>query len=268
MDIYIDSHVHTSFSGDSDTPPEKQIEQAISLGMPVLYITDHQDFDCPPGVPEFTFETEPYFRKLRELKEQFQDRIELRIGVELGLQTNIPTDLTAYASGHPFDFIIGSTHVCCGMDPYYPEFYENRSEEEAYRSYFEYELENIKAYDCFDVAGHLDYVVRYGPNKNTFYSYEKYKELFDEILKTLIAKGKGIECNTAGFKAGLNHPHPTEEILKRYRELGGEILTLGSDAHQTVHLAYHFSAIGDLLKSCGFRYYTVFKDRKPEFLPL
>ena len=118
------------------------------------------------------------------------------------------------------------------------------------------------------MAGHLDYVVRYGPNKNTFYSYEKYKELFDEILKTLIAKGKGIECNTAGFKAGLNHPHPTEEILKRYRELGGEILTLGSDAHQTVHLAYHFSAIGDLLKSCGVRYYTVFKDRKPEFLPL
>ena len=133
---------------------------------------------------------------------------------------------------------------------------------------FEEELKNIIAHDCFDVAGHLDFVVRYGPNKNVCYSYEKYRDVFDEILKVLVEKGKGIECNTAGFKAGLGHPHPTEAILKRYRELGGEILTLGSDAHVPEYVAYHFDQVGELLKGCGFRYYTVFKNRKPEFLPL
>ncbi|MCI8504900.1 MAG: histidinol-phosphatase HisJ family protein [Lachnospiraceae bacterium] len=266
--MYIDSHLHTSFSADSDTDPRLQIEQAISLGMPVLYITDHQDFDGPPDIMDFTFDTKTYWKTLLQLKEEYHDKIEIRIGVELGLQADIPTNLTAYAASWPFDFIIGSTHFCDGMDPYYPEFYEGRSEEAAYRSYFGQELKNLAAWNCFDVAGHLDYIVRYGPNKNAFYSYRKYQDIFDEILKGLIERGKGIECNTAGFKAGLGHPHPTEEFLKRYRTLGGEILTLGSDAHRPEHVAFHFDHIGELLKSCGFRYYTVFKNRKPEFLPL
>lgn len=268
MSAYIDSHLHTSFSADSDTPPSFQIERAIALGMPALCITDHQDFDGPPDVMDFTFDTDAYWSALLSLKEKYQDRIDLRIGVELGLQTDIPTDLAAYAAGNSFDLIIGSTHFCDGMDPYYPIFYEGRPEEDAYRSYFEEELKNIIAHDCFDVAGHLDFVVRYGPNKNTCYSYEKYRDVFDEILRVLVEKGKGIECNTAGFKAGLGHPHPTEAILKRYRELGGEILTLGSDAHVPEYVAYHFDQTGELLKGCGFRYYTVFRERKPEFLPL
>ncbi len=268
MSAYIDSHLHTSFSADSDTPPSFQIERAIALGMPALCITDHQDFDGPPDVMDFTFDTDAYWSALLSLKEKYQDRIDLRIGVELGLQTDIPTDLAAYAAGNSFDLIIGSTHFCDGMDPYYPIFYEGRPEEDAYRSYFEEELKNIIAHDCFDVAGHLDFVVRYGPNKNACYSYEKYRDVFDEILRVLVEKGKGIECNTAGFKAGLGHPHPTEAILKRYRELGGEILTLGSDAHVPEYVAYHFDQTGELLKGCGFRYYTVFRERKPEFLPL
>ncbi|MCI8465218.1 MAG: histidinol-phosphatase HisJ family protein [Lachnospiraceae bacterium] len=268
MSPYIDTHLHTSFSADSDTAPRLQIERAIALKMPVLTITDHQDFDGPPDVMDFTFDTASYFETLLQWKQHFQGRIELRIGVELGLQTEIPTDLSAYASAWPFDFIIGSTHFCDGMDPYDRKFFEGRTEEEAYRSYLEQELKNLTAYDCFDVAGHLDYVVRYGPHKNTFYRYQEYQDLFDSILKSLIERGKGIECNTAGFKAGLGHPHPREEILKRYRELGGEILTLGSDAHTPEYLAYQFDQTGDLLKACGFRYYTVFQNRKPEFLPL
>ena len=241
---YIDSHLHTSFSADSDTPPELQIERAIALGMPALCITDHQDFDGPPDVMDFTFDTAAYRKTLLSLREQYQNRIDLRIGVELGLQTDIPTDLVSYVSASSFDFIIGSTHFCDGMDPYYPIFFEGRSEEEAYRSYFEEELKNITAYDCFDVAGHLDFVVRYGPNQNTYYSYEKYQDVFDEILKILIEKGKGIECNTAGYKAGLGHPHPTEAMLKRYRKLGGEILTIGSDAHVPNYVAHHFDRKG------------------------
>ena len=83
-----------------------------------------------------------------------------------------------------------------------------------------------------------------------------------------IQKGKGIELNTAGFKYGLGHPNPTESILKRYRELGGEIITIGADAHAPEHVAYDFDKVPAILKAAGFRYYTVFELRKPKFIPL
>ena len=88
------------------------------------------------------------------------------------------------------------------------------------------------------------------------------------ILVELIRRGKGLECNTGGLKYGLRHPNPTEEVLVRYRDLGGEILTVGSDAHKPEHLGYDFDYCRELLKRCGFKYYTVFHQRKPVFLPL
>ena len=149
-----------------------------------------------------------------------------------------------------------------------PEYFYGKVEDEAYLEYFESILDNLAVFDCFDVYGHLDYIVRYGPNTNKFYSYEKYKDILDKILRTIIQKGKGIEINTGGFKYGLGHPNPTEEILTRYRELGGEIITIGADAHTPEHIAFDFHKIPQLLTDCGFRYYTVFKERKPFFYKL
>lgn len=87
-------------------------------------------------------------------------------------------------------------------------------------------------------------------------------EIIEEILKTLISNGKGIEINTAGFKYGLGHPNPHEKVLKLYHELGGEIITIGSDAHECKHLAYDFEKVPEILKNCGFRYYSEFTGRK------
>ena len=134
--------------------------------------------------------------------------------------------------------------------------------------YFESILENIHAFDGFDVYGHIDYVVRYGPTKNANYSWTQYQDVIDEILKLLIENGKGIEINTGGFKYGLGHPNPTEGIIRRYRELGGEIITIGADAHAPQHIGYDFQKVPDILKEAGFEYFTVFKQRKPEFLKL
>ena len=103
---------------------------------------------------------------------------------------------------------------------------------------------------------------------NVFYTFRKYGDVLEEILRTLIEKGKGLECNTNGLRVGLGAPNPSLEILKRYREMGGEILTIGSDSHFPEYLGYGFDRVGDMLKSCGFQYYTVFVNRKPEFLPL
>ncbi|MDD6212086.1 MAG: histidinol-phosphatase HisJ family protein [Clostridiales bacterium] len=267
--MYSDCHMHTSFSSDSETPPEHQIEEAIRLGMKHLTITDHYDLDFPPGELDFLFDSQEYWKKMTELREKYAHRISLRIGVELGLQPHLTQEIPAFASSLPFDYIIGSTHVSRRIDPYEREqFIKGISEEEAYRIYFEDELKNLKTFDCYDVVGHLDYVVRYGPNQNRYYSYEKYRDVLDAILEVIIDKGKGLECNTAGWKAGLGMPHPLPHILRRYHELGGRLITLGSDAHTPEALGYSFPKAGELLKDCGFRYYAVFQNRTPEFFPL
>ena len=168
----------------------------------------------------------------------------------------------------PFDFVIVSSHLVHGYDPYYPEFFEGRKEFLCYMEYFESILENISAYDGFDVYGHIDYVVRYGPNKNREYSYGRYKDILDEILKKLISMGKGIELNTGGYHYGLGEPNPCTAVIRRYRELGGEIITIGADAHTPDKIACAFDKAASVLEACGFRYYTIFKDRKPEFISL
>jgi histidinol-phosphatase (PHP family) len=268
--MYTDCHVHTVFSSDSSTLVSRQIERAISLGMKRLYITDHQDFEFPKekyGM-DFIFDTESYWAELSKLQKAYKNEIELLIGVELGLMPHLADKLKTYTASYRFDYVIGSVHIVRNIDPYYPEFYDGRSEEEAYREYFETMLKNIKVHYDFDALGHLDYVVRYGPNRNKFYSYEKYSDIIDEILKLLVEKQIALEVNTAGIKYGLNHPNPHPDVIKRYIELGGERIVLGSDAHQPEHLGYSFTDIKPLLESCGVKYLTNFVKRKPEFIKL
>ena len=91
------------------------------------------------------------------------------------------------------------------------------------------------------------------------------KDILDKILETLIDKEKGIEINTGGLAKGLKEANPCMGILKRYRELGGEIITVGSDAHDTLRIADRFDRAAEMLLECGFKYYTVFEKRMPEF---
>lgn len=113
--------------------------------------------------------------------------------------------------------------------------------------------------------GHLDYVVRYGKNKEKEYSYKMFADEIDALLRELIEHGKGLELNMAGLKYGLPFAHPHPDILKRYRELGGEIVTVGADGHRPEHIAWEFDKACDILKGCNFKYYTEFKERKPVF---
>ena len=262
-----DYHFHTIFSGDSETPVREQLNQAISLGMKSLCVTDHHDYDVDSPI-DFTLDLDRYFETMIQLKEEYKNKLELRIGIELGLQTHLEEYFKNLLSTYPFDFVIGSTHFINRKDAVYPEFFQGRTEEEAYLHYFQVTLDNVKNLSTFDVAGHLDYIVRYGPNKADFYNYDMYQDLFDEILKAIIKKGRGIECNTAGYRKGINQPNPGPEIIKRYRELGGEIITIGSDAHIPEDLGADFHSAKELLRSAGFTYYTEFKERRPEFKPL
>lgn len=263
-----DFHIHSSLSADSKAPMESMIARGLELGLTAMCFTEHMDYGYIDEGLNFELDTDVYCQTFLEMKERYRGQIRLLFGIELGLQPHLAAKHAAYLSSCPFDFVIGSSHLVDGIDPYYPKFYEGRTEEESYHRYFLSILENLDAFSDVDTYGHIDYVVRYGPNKNRFYSYQKYREIIDEILKKLIEKGIGLEVNTAGYKYGLGAPNPHPDIIKRYRDLGGEILTVGSDAHAPEHLAYAFSGLDELLKRCGFRYYTIFEKRKPEFIPL
>ncbi len=266
--IICDCHNHTSFSADCDASAESMIEKAIEIGLPYLCMTDHMDPDMNfPGM-DFTFDLPSYFKKHEELREKYGHQIHLLTGIELGLQPHIADILKDVLSAGHYDFVIGSGHVTDRTDPYLPEYWVGKTEYEGVYHYYEQLLECIDAFDDFDTLGHLDYIVRYSPTKTEHYSYRIYKEVIDEILKKIISKNIGLELNTAGLKYGLGFAHPHQDVLKRYKELGGEIITIGSDAHKPEHLAYDFKKVPEILKACGFEYYTLFKNRKPEFFKL
>ncbi len=272
MAVLSDDHLHSSYSGDSDTPMEKMVRRGMELGLTTMCFTEHMDMDYVYAKPEeeglFELDTDAYLAGFQRQREKYGDRIKLRFGVELGIQPHLAGELSAYVRQYDFDFVIASSHLCNRKDPYYPYFFEGRSEEEAYGEYFASVLDNLRKFLDFDVYGHLDYVVRYGPGKDTAYGYGAYRDVLDAILRLLVENGKGLEINTGGIGYGLRELNPCTDIIRRYRELGGEIVTAGSDAHAPGRIAEGFDRAAEILKSCGFKYYTVFSKRIPEHIRL
>lgn len=267
--IRSDFHMHTAFSTDSEASVESMLEAAADRGIRAICITDHMDADYPPdeelGENPFQLDIENYFVSLLKKKKEYEERLQVRIGIELGLQKHLGARYEALTEKYPFDFVIGSMHLVQGEDPYNGKMFEAAGDTQIYRNTFIETVECIRSIKCFDVLGHLDYVVRYGKHQAEEYSYEKFSDEIDMILKELIFAGKGLELNMAGLKYGLGFAHPHPSVLCRYRELGGEIITVGSDAHKPEHIGYEFELAGELLKSCGFQYYTEFENRKAVF---
>ena len=265
-----DFHVHTEFSNDCSVKVESQIERAINLDLEYICFTDHCDMDYPSTYKEskYMLDTKSYIEKINLLKERYKSKIKVICGVEIGLMPYLKKRLNEYTNNYNFDFIIGSSHLVRGKDPAITDFFAGRDEKAAFMDYFESILENVKTFKNYNVYGHLDYVVRYGPNKNKYFDFNDYKDLFEEILKIIIRNEKGIEINTAGLRKNLGYPHPHQDILKMYKDLGGEIITVGSDAHFPEHIAYKFDEAKEYLKEAGFRYYTVFENQEAKFLKL
>ena len=266
--IFPDYHLHSSFSTDSQADIHDILKKAIEKGMTSLCITDHYDMDFPvrPDEPYMNFylDTDTYYRYMSDIREQYRDKIDLKIGVELGVMDNISKKLDDYAEKHSeLDFIIASSHLADGLDPYYPEYFEGKTDNEAYYRYFETILDNVRSFKNFDVYGHLDYIMRYGKNKADNFDIREYRELFRDIFSIIIPAGKGIEINTGSLYKGLSFPHPHKDILQIYRDMGGEIITVGSDAHQPKYIGYGFDIARDVLKACGFKYYCTYDKRKP-----
>ena len=284
--ITSDSHVHTAFSTDSKEPMEQMLMAAIENGFPSICFTDHMDYNFPviynkssDTEPPFFLDTDAYFIETRRLIPLYP-QIKIRTGIELGLKEDAKDKCMELLNLYKFDFVIGSTHLVDNTDPYYDIFWEGTDEKTAIQKFYEATLENAKSGVDFDVYGHIDYITRYTPymkklrssnlfDEDYYISVTKnFLDIIEAILKELINSGKGIELNTSGIKYGLHHPHPHEKILKLYKELGGEIITIGSDAHEARHLGFGFDGVPEILKTCGFKYYTEFTNRRPEMLPV
>lgn len=276
--IQADMHMHTWFSTDSEACPRDMADEAVRKGLKTICFTDHFDKDDLEWGEEGIFDVDAYFVEMQKLQEEYAGKVNIRIGIELGLRTYLKDYYEELTKKHPFDFVIGSVHNVpykkdaegniLYTDPAAEKLFTDRTDKEAYRLMMETTLENVRTSDCFQTLGHLDYVVRYGKSREKEYSYTDYADIIDEILKLLIEKEKGLEVNSAGLKYGLPFAHPHPDVLKRYRELGGEIITIGADAHKPEHIAYDFAKAEEILKSCGFKYYTEFFEQKPVFKQL
>ncbi|MDY2922865.1 MAG: histidinol-phosphatase HisJ family protein [Eubacterium sp.] len=269
--ILYDMHLHSDFSSDSSTPAASQVDSARQAGLHGICLTDHMDYDFPkeeidfplsPGEIPFEFSLADYFPQLKKIREENPD-LTILTGIECGLQTT-PSVLeknSVLTDMDEFDFIIGSLHLVNKKDPYYPSFWDNRDPEEAIRQYLDQLYKNITAFHHFDTLGHLDYIVRYAP---VSFSYEPsaFQEQIDAILSFLIRHDIALEFNTSGYKK-TPHGNPHEDILRRYKDLGGVAITIGSDAHSPEYVGYRFRQAESLLVSCGFKEYYTFQKHTP-----
>ena len=265
-----DYHIHTHFSYDCEVNPEEYIKKACQLGMKEICFTDHMDFDYPPenGVEAFHIDTDNYFEAISELRWKYRDDIKIKIGIELGLNPSIIDTNKEYLSKYPFDFVIGSSHIVNGIDPYYKNYWDGRTPNDGILEYYEAILKNVTFNNDYDVYGHLDYVRRYVPDKSYVYVDSFFYDITEMILKNIIAKGHGIELNTRSLADGVTTYIPTITLLKRYKQLGGEIITLGSDSHKLNNLGYGFKTAKDILINTGFKYIATYEGRKATFVPL
>lgn len=268
--VFPDYHLHTSFSSDSEADIHEIIDCAKAKGICSICITDHYDMDFPifPDEPDMTFDldTDAYYHYMSDIKKQLVPDFDLRIGVELGIMPETAKKLHDYVISHPeLDFIIASSHLVDGYDPYRPEYFEGKTDIQAYYRYFDSILECIRSFLDFNVYGHLDYILRYGKHKAEHFNILDYHDLLREIFRILTENGKGIEINTGSLYRGLDFPHPHPDILRMYKDAGGEIITVGSDAHDPKYVGYGFELAKELLLKNGFKYYCTFKEQKPEF---
>lgn len=259
----LDNHVHTEFSMDCREHMEYVIKKAIEIGIKYLTITDHLEYEDN----KFTLDCNKYIQSIYEYKEKYKKDINLLAGIEIGYENHIRKKIDNIVNKYPFDFVLCSTHSVDKNKIYKQGYFEGLNQYESYNKYYKSILNTIEEFSDFDIYGHLDYIIRYG-NYNTKVEYNDYKDIVDEILKKIINSGKGIEINTSGYRYKLDTTHPNMNILKRYKELGGQILTVGSDSHKVRDLCSGFDKAYEMLEHLGFKYVCLYEDRKPKFIKI
>ncbi len=271
--MFADYHVHTAFSDDSVYQMEQAVRDAVAMRMDEICFTDHvdygvkEDWDCGHPIeyrgdaPLANVDYPRYIAEIERLRFLYGSQITIKKGLEFGMQVHTISQYEALLRKISLDFIILSVHQVEDKEFWTQDFQRGRSQKEYNERYYEEILDLVKGYHNYSVLGHLDLIARY--DKAGVYPFEKIEFMISEILKTVIENGKGIEFNTSYHRYGLNDTTPSADILKLYRRLGGEIITIGSDSHKPEHLGAYIEEAKSILKEFGFRFFCTYDHMKP-----
>lgn len=275
-----DYHVHTDHSDDSLEPMEEVIKKAISIHIDELCFTDHVDYGPKYDVTGYfhmsraekakiqlvaNVDYPAYFQQIKDLSDKYQGQIVLKRGLEFGMQTHTIPQFQKLFDTYEMDFIILSCHQVGDKEFWNYKIQNEKTPDEYVVLYYQEIYECMKAYQDYSVLGHLDMVQRYTKPR---YPFEKSREIIAEILKQAIRDGKGIEVNTSNFKYKLPDLTPERCILELYHDLGGKVITVGSDCHDKSRVGDRIPYIYDILKAIGFTYFCTFDKMEPIFHPL
>lgn len=243
--MLFDTHLHTRFSTDSEMEFVDLRAKSLQENCGII-ITEHMDLNYPQS-EKFTFSVDDYFATYESYRSN-----RLLLGIEIGLRLDCIEANRQVVSGHPFDFVLGSIHVVNQQDLYYPPYYEGRSKQAAYQDYFQAMIDCVQANDFIDSLGHIDYIARYASYPDPEVHYHEFAEAIDAVLICLAQKEVALEINTRRFndKQVINQLLP---IYRRFHELGGKYVTLGSDAHRPAAVASHLNDAWELAKLCNLQ---------------
>lgn len=272
--MFTDSHNHTSeFSADAHMTAQELCLSAKAKGLDAVVITEHYELDYPHKLQKAQiFEIDTYFEEFRKWSLQLPEGLRLYSGIELGFQSHLSKHYDNLVLKYPFDSVIMSNHLYRGKDPYYFRDCYQKPKNEVYSGYIDEMTEMILSCKEFDIVGHSDYIMRYSSYDDPTMKYADMPESYDRFLKALVQKKKSLEINTRSINKLINknisNIWPDMEILRKYRDLGGERITLGSDSHDPSTIGYYFAETVIFLKNCGFSELTTYVGRKEIRTPL
>lgn len=256
-----DYHMHSTVSFDGHDSGLAMAVAAKAAGLKEICFTDHIDHDCDAEGRSMVFDPSDYSKEYDNLEVA---GLKIRRGVEYGLKPYNKETMQKDLQLRNFDFVLGSVHFVNEQDIYYKEFWQGKTVEQAVSLFLEETLKCVQHHDDYDVLGHLSYIckARAHPDPKPLY-LKDHREIVDEILKILVQKGKGMEINTSGVDR-CGDFLPREEFFRRFKELGGEIVTIGSDAHNAQRVGQYSEQACQMMKDI-FGYVCTFEGRKPIF---
>jgi histidinol-phosphatase (PHP family) len=267
--MFVDYHVHTEFSNDCDVPMREQCEAAMRAGVLQIAFTEHEENNPKEYLP-FSFDHPAYFAEVARHRVEYGNRLTIRAGIEISEPHRYADAAEAVLRRYPWDFVLGSLHW---LDPdtntnsrdFFTRYGDWRN---AFRAYF-LEMLNLARYGDFDILAHLDYPARYcRPYSGDAYDICEYEPEIRPVLRALIERGKGIEINTGSMRKRLPAPCPPQPVVNWYRELGGAILTVGSDAHRSQDVGADVTHALHMARTAGFTHIAVYEQRQPQLLEI
>lgn len=264
--ILVDSHVHSRNSSDGRDSIKDLLDNAKAQGLSYLCTTDHLDYDLKCGghtpIVWRHIDLEAYKKEWKEAAATLteNDKIEFRFGIEAGWSEKAEKFYTELLPRYDFDCVINSVHFVYGWDVYFPQAFFFKSKDKVYSAYLDAILNSLSAPYDYDIIGHIGYVTRNAPYRDKSLKYTDYPDKFDAILKGIIERDKALEVNTH------TELFPSDDVLRRYFELGGRKISFGSDSHK-MELCKKYAETAEYLKGIGFTHFSVFTKHKEEKIP-